>query len=183
MNFLRTLFSFVCGQQHCWILGGQQLPLCQRCTGLYVGATLALILVLLFRPHPAASLYWLHGLFMLFMFPFGFHFVPHGALMRTFTGALFAFGLVYYLALNPLTALHAWKPATRSNILYYLALAINFIAILLWSLRHGGSATAILLSCLAFIGLVALALFAAANLIFLPVTLRALRSPSAPALR
>ncbi|HEV2133345.1 MAG TPA: DUF2085 domain-containing protein [Terracidiphilus sp.] len=183
MNLLRILFSFVCGQQHCWVLGGQQLPLCQRCTGLYVGTTIALALILLFRPRPAASLYWLHGLFMLFMLPFGFHFVSHGALMRTFTGALFAIGLVYYLALNPLTVLHAWKPATRSAILYYLALTINFVAILLWSLRHGGSAAAIVLSCLAFIGLVALTLLTAANLIFLPVTLRALRAPSAPALR
>lgn len=183
MNFLRILFSLVCGQQHCWVLGGQQLPLCQRCTGLYVGTSFALIIVLVFRPRPAAFLYWLHGLFMLFMFPFGFHLVPHDALMRTFTGTLFAFGVVYYFELNLLTALGAWKSATPSRVVFYFTAIAASIALLLWLVRAGGSATAIVLSCLALFGLAALVLLTAANLILLPVTLRSLRSSSLPALR
>jgi uncharacterized membrane protein len=109
MNDLRTLFSYVCGQQHCWVLGGQMLPFCQRCTGLYFGACCAIVLVAVVRPRPNALLYWVHGLFMLFMFPFGFHLVAHSARMRTLTGALFGFGLVYYLALNPFTSCRVWN--------------------------------------------------------------------------
>lgn len=183
MSFLRFLFSFVCGQQHCWVLGGQTLPLCQRCTGLYVGAFCALILVLVFRPRPSTFLYSLHGFFLLFMFPFGFHFVAHGALMRTFTGALFAFGLVYYLALNPFTLVRAWKPADFSADLYYFAILLNSIALVLWSVHAGGSATALILSTLAFLGLAALVLLTAVNFIVLPATLRALRSPSLSSVR
>ena len=183
MNFLRILFSLVCGQQHCWVLGGLTLPLCQRCTGLYVGACCALILVLVFRLRPSAFLYSLHGLFLLVMFPFGFHLVAHGPLMRTFTGALFAFGLVYYLALNPVTLLHAWKAATPIRVLCYFALSAVSIALLLFSVQAGGSAMALVLSTLALFGLAGLALLAAANLLVLPATLRALRASSAPCLR
>lgn len=183
MNLLRILFSFVCGQQHCWVLGGITLPLCQRCTGLYAGAICALLLILLFRPRPGEFLYWLHGFFMLFMFPFGFHLVPHGALMRTFTGALFAFGLVYYLALNPLTALRIWKPERTSHVLFYLVLVAASIALLLWSVRTGGNIIAIALSAIAATGLAALVLLASANLIVLPATVRALRSTSIPSAR
>ncbi|HEX8713028.1 MAG TPA: DUF2085 domain-containing protein [Terracidiphilus sp.] len=176
MNSLRFLFSFVCGQQHCWVLGGFTLPLCQRCTGLYVGASCAFLLVLLFRPRPGAFLYSLHGFFMLFMFPFGFHFVAHGALMRTFTGALFAFGLVYYLALNPLTHFRAWKPESSSRVISYLAAVAVSIVLLLRTVQAGGEVTAIVLSSLAIAGLAVLTLLTAANLVVLPATVRALRA-------
>jgi hypothetical protein len=42
---LSHLFSFVCGQcpEHVWTCGDWTLPCCQRCTGLYVGALLAVV--------------------------------------------------------------------------------------------------------------------------------------------
>jgi hypothetical protein len=139
-----------------------------------------MILVLVFRPQPKALLYWLHGLFMLVMFPFGFHFVPHGGLTRTFTGALFSFGLVYYLSLNPLTSWLAWKSARALRFLAYLALIAACIASLLWSMRSGGAIAAVTLTGLGVIGLAGLLLLTAANLFVLPATLRALRAHPAP---
>jgi len=178
MNFARALFSHFCGQQHSWILGGQTLPFCQRCTGLYVGAFCALILILIFRPRPNAILYWLHGIFMLIMIPFGFHFIAHGGLMRTFTGALFAFGLVYYLALNPFTAWHAWKPGTPRRIPAYLTLLAALPTLLLFTVRSGGSISALILTILGVLGLTILTLLTAINLVILPGSLHALRSRS-----
>jgi len=39
----------------------------------------------------------IHGAFLLFMAPFGFHWVAHGAAMRTITGVLFGFAVVTFL--------------------------------------------------------------------------------------
>lgn len=178
MTHLRFLFSFVCGQQHCWVLGGQALPLCQRCTGLYVGVFCALILVFVFRPRPSAWLYSLHGLFMLIMFPFGFHLVAHGGVMRTFTGALFAFGIVYYLVLNPFTLLHAWSAAGPCRVFSYFSCLGVSIGLLLCAVLAGGNVTALVLSTLAISGLAALVMLTAVNFIVLPATLRALRPHS-----
>ncbi|MDT8070980.1 MAG: DUF2085 domain-containing protein [Terriglobia bacterium] len=178
MNFLRALFSFVCGQQHCWTLGGQTLPFCQRCTGLYVGAFCALILILIFRLRPRPFLYWVHGICMLIMFPFGFHFVAHGGLMRTFTGALFGFGLVYYLALNPMTLWDKWKTNSASRVSAYFLLIATLIALLLFAVRTGGRITAIVLAGLGTVGFIDLSLLTVMNFVVLPATLRALRPHS-----
>jgi uncharacterized membrane protein len=182
MDLLRILFSYVCGQHNCWVLGGVTVPFCQRCTGLYVGAFCALFLIALFRPRPRAFLYWLHGILMLVMFPFGFHLVQHGGLVRTFTGALFAFGLVYYLALNPLSVRIGWKDSRRAWVGAYLALIVGTILLLLVSVTWGGAIVAALLALLGALGLAALVFLALANLLVLPGILRVLlhRSPSTP---
>lgn len=181
MDALRTLFSFVCGQQHNWVLGGVTLPFCQRCTGLYVGAFGAFLLIIVLRPAPRALLYWLHGFFMLFMLPFGFHLLPHGGLMRTFTGTLFAFGLVYYLALNPLSVWIGWNHAPRAQILTYLSLIVTFIASLLICVRWGGAAIAQLLAIFGALGMVALLFLTITNLLVLPRVFRSLLRDSASA--
>lgn len=41
MDVLRDIFSLVCGQGRCFEVGGEALPVCQRCLGLYVGAAIA----------------------------------------------------------------------------------------------------------------------------------------------
>ena len=158
MNLLQTLFSYICGQQHCWVLGGQTLPFCQRCTGLYVGACCAILLVLVFRLRPRAFSYWLHGSFMLFMFPFGFHLIVHGALVRTFTGALFSFGLVYYMALNPVPFWRAWRADSITQTTAYIVLIAAATAALLCSIRLGGALTAFVLTGLGLLGLAGLLL-------------------------
>jgi len=178
MNLLRELFSHICGQQHCWVLGGQALPFCQRCTGLYVGAICALILIVTFRLRPNAFLYWIHGIFLLVMIPYGFHFVPQGASVRTLTGVLFGFGLVYYLALNPLTAWQWWKPDSMSRTMAYFLLAMSVLPLLFMTVRSGGCVSAAILSGLGTLGLASLSLLAAVNFVVLPGTIRALRRQS-----
>lgn len=178
MIFLRELFSHICGQQHCWVLDGQALPFCQRCTGLYAGAFCAFVLILIFRPRPNVFLYWIHGIFMLVMIPFGFHFIAHGGLMRTFTGALFGFGLVYYLALNPFTAWQAWKAATAWRTRAYLLLIAILLPLLLLTVRWGGGLSALFLTGLGVLGFAALCLLTAVNVAVLPGTFRTLRSRS-----
>ena len=174
MDSLRILFSHLCGQQHLWTLDGVTLPFCQRCTGLYVGAFCALVLVAAFRPRPNAFQYWLHGVFMLVMFPFGFHLVEHGGIIRTFTGALFAFGLVYYLALNPISLTSGWKGHSLWRSAAYFTLVIGAIVLLLTSVQRGGAGIAFLFTILGTLGLGVLVLLVAANLIMLPRIFRTL---------
>ena len=96
-------FSWVCGQNpdHTWMPGGLLLPCCQRCLGLYVGAGVAALLHAVLKPQPTARFLQIHGLFLLLMVPFGFHWLPHGELLRAWTGVLFGFGIVTFLWLTP----------------------------------------------------------------------------------
>ncbi|WP_348260884.1 DUF2085 domain-containing protein [Telmatobacter sp. DSM 110680] len=180
MNFLKEVFSYICGQQHNWVLGGVTLPCCQRCTGLYVGACFALIFVVVFRPRPSAFQYWIHGAFMLAMFPFGFHLVEHGGLVRTFTGMLFAMGLVYYLALNPFSAWNVWRDLRTSLMVAYLSLIAAAAVLLLVMVYTGGVITGLFLTALAALGLAVLVLLTLSNLIVLPGILRLLFRRSIP---
>ncbi len=176
MNILRALFSHICGQGHCWVLGSQTLPFCQRCTGLYVGALCGLVLVLLFRPRPRATTYWIHGAFLLLMIPFGFHFIEHGPLMRTLTGALFGFGLVYYLALNPFTSRGRWTAdGPRALVIYLLLMSVS-LALLLVVVSSGGTFAAFAVTGIGVLGLISLCLLTLLNFAVLPGTLRILRS-------
>ena len=90
------LFAAVCGQNpgHTWAPGGMLLPCCQRCTGLYVGAGVAGLLHLWLRPRLSGRFLEIHGAFLIFMVPFGFHWVADGPALRTVTGVLFGFGVV-----------------------------------------------------------------------------------------
>ncbi len=40
MDVLTTIFGHLCGQARCFVIDGVPLPVCQRCTGLYIGALL-----------------------------------------------------------------------------------------------------------------------------------------------
>lgn len=179
MEFLRIFFSYICGQQHTLVLGGITLPFCQRCIGLYVGAFVAIALVSWLRPRPGAFFYWLHGVFMLVMFPFGFHLVDHGALVRTFTGTLFAFGMVYFLMLNLLTRFHGWKPESRLRLALYLILLSVATLSLLVMIRYGQDGVAISLAVIGLLGFAGIATLTAANLMLLPQILRTLLNRSA----
>ena len=99
LDFLHQLFSFVCGQSlaHTWSPGGEVLPCCQRCTGLYVGAFTAALLHLARAPQPTRFWRWLNGSFLLLMIPAGYHWFPQSAAVRAASGILFGFGLVAYL--------------------------------------------------------------------------------------
>jgi uncharacterized membrane protein len=99
LDILTHLFAAVCGQApaHTWAPGGIFLPCCQRCTGLYAGAAVAAFLHWRFRPILSARFLEVHGVFLLLMAPFGFHWVAQGPVLRTVTGMLFGFGVVTFL--------------------------------------------------------------------------------------
>lgn len=101
-ELLRHLFGWVCGQDlaHTWSPGGELLPLCQRCTGVYAGAFIAALFHLARRPPPTPRWLWLNGSFLLFMLPSGFHSIPQNAELRCASGILFGFGLIAFLWLT-----------------------------------------------------------------------------------
>jgi len=179
--FLREIFAHLCGLQHVWTLAGVTLPFCQRCTGLYVGSAFAGISILAFRLRPDRFQYWLHGAFLLLMIPYGFHLVPQGPILRTSTGFLFAFGLVYYLSLNPLTAWNFWKPTTVTRSAAYLLIIFAILSALLVFLHFGNAVVAIALTVIGTAGLVMLGLLILANLAVLPRTLHQISARTHPA--
>lgn len=169
MTALHQFFSHICGQVHVWNVGGAPLPVCQRCTGLYVGAAFAVVLWFLFRPRPSNALLWIHGAALLLMVPFGYHLVPQGPDVRTLTGFVFGFGLVYFLLLLPAARTSdRWR---NRGAVYGLG-AFAGAAALLAAVHFGGTASATVLSWAALSGMVTLALLAAANLLLIPITLR-----------
>lgn len=159
MDSLESLFSIVCGQNpgHTWTPGGELLPVCQRCTGLYAGATLAILLQLVFRPRPTARYLWVHGALLLQMVPQGFHLVPQEPLSRTISGVLFGAGLVAFLLLplRPAAAEATGPGRSSARWGYGLGLALGTLLVLAGS-AAGGSPSALLLRGAALAGLIAL---------------------------
>ena len=137
MSALTELFSYVCGQVNLWAPGGEALPFCQRCTGLYVGGAWAQVVWLAFRPRPTLRVLGMHGLLLVLMVPFGYHLVPQGGEVRTLTGMLFAIGLTYFLALNPALRWRPWESRTGNERAYWAALLLG--APLLLLAVHGES--------------------------------------------
>jgi uncharacterized membrane protein len=154
VEWLREIFSYVCGQQHNWAPGGVNLPFCQRCTGLYVGAVPALLLILGFKPKPTSRMLWLHGICMLVMIPFGYHLLAQTGEERTLTGQLFAFGLIFYLTLLPADRLPKWKALWQSNSQSYLIACVMVLLGLQVDIAWGGLHTNAALSWLGLAGLV-----------------------------
>ena len=172
MDFLHEIFRFVCGQAHVWYVGAEPLPFCQRCTGLYGGFGYALVAILLWRPRPTAACLYIHGGFLLFMLPFGYHLVSQSAVIRTVTGQLFAAGLCYFLVLTPLQA-----PNNRRLFLansewpYFLVIAIG-IPLLLASVHFGGKTIRQFLAWMGFAGLAAASGLWGLNVLLVPTAMR-----------
>jgi uncharacterized membrane protein len=186
-SMLHDAFSLVCGQaaDRTWAPGGEWLPFCQRCMGLYVGAFAALALALVFRIQPGSRRLQFDGFCLLQMVPLGFHWVELGAGVRTLSGWFFAFGLVDFLWLLPAGRFgfgQAGASAWRSG-LQTLLFAAGLIGVLI-AVLDGGVAAARALAWLGFAGLIGLALLVLGNLILLPVAawrrLRPVRRAPAP---
>ncbi|MHC4548020.1 MAG: DUF2085 domain-containing protein [Planctomycetota bacterium] len=168
-GFLEEIFSHVCGRApgHVWDPGGAGLPFCQRCTGLYVGAAVAVGLHLLLRPRPDTRFLRVHGLFLLQMGVFGFHLVPQGPFVRTLSGQLFGFGVVAFLWL--LGGPEGRRPGHRA---YAVTLVASLVA-LPAAARWGGAIAHAVLGALGAAGLAALALLAVAHALALLLHARA----------
>ena len=166
---LHDAFFLVCGQaaDRTWAPGGEWLPFCQRCTGLYVGALAALALALVFRVQPGPGRLWFGGLCLLQMVPLGFHWVAQGAVVRTLSGWFFAFGLVDFLWLLPAARCCFVKgPSARRSGLQALLFAAGSIGVLIVVL-YGGVVAARVLAWLGFAGWIGLALLVPGNVILL----------------
>jgi uncharacterized membrane protein len=160
------IFAQLCGREHLWILAGSPLPLCQRCTGLYVGGALAVLALALFRPRPTPLVLWIHGLLLLVMVPFGYGWIAQGAALRTLTGQLFGLGAVYYLGLAVASPLRLWSrpPHPRA----YALASLGGIVALQAAVRLGGAVTRVAIVWAALAGLACYALLVLANLAALP---------------
>ena len=157
-SFFSQVFSWVCGQElaHTWAPGGEFLPLCQRCMGLYAGAALGFILLLSFRPRIDARYRWIHSALVLAMIPFGYHLVPHGAFVRTLSGQWFGFGVAGLLW--PLAARGcALDEARSSGFRSYGIWALASVLVLPAFACYGGKIAGLLLQWVAFLGLAVLA--------------------------
>lgn len=163
MNWMDGIFSLVCGQFHCWSPGGVSMPVCERCLGLYVGGLWGLALVVCLRASPTRVMLWLHGMAMLVMLPFGYHFVPQGPIVRTATGFLFGVGMVYYLALTPAEVLHLERLTKARPSLPYAFVAFMPLPLILLAANYGSVLAGLLLALLAVAGLAVTSLLVLTN--------------------
>lgn len=172
LELLTQLFAALCGQNtdHTWAPGGLLLPVCQRCTGLYAGAAVAALLHIWARPRLTPRRLELHGVFLLLMVPFGFHWLPQGPLLRGMTGVLFGFGVATFLWL-PLrrsviaetTCFESRSFLTSRWLLYVAALLVTLCSVP-WLGASGGKIAAFLLVALTCAGAMTLAALVVAAL-------------------
>jgi len=146
-----------------WSPGGVPLPFCQRCTGFYAGAAVALVLHLALRIRPGNRFLLVHGSFLLLMIPLGYHWVPQGALIRALSGVLFGAGVVSFLWLFPGPLAGADREPGRTESLAYASGIIGALVLIPLLAAWGGAGAWYALVCLATLGLAGLVALAAAN--------------------
>lgn len=171
MKLLPHIFNLVCGQVHRWTVGGQSLPFCERCTGLYVGGVISLIAIVLFRPRPTRFWLWCHGTCLLLMIPFGYHLIPQNPPLRTVTGEIFSVGMTYFLLLTPLGFLNHHVGVIQRPAWPYVATIVAGIPLLLTLIQFGGATASIVLSWIGFLGLTLYAALCLANLVVIPAAI------------
>jgi uncharacterized membrane protein len=164
MNWLASIFSFVCGQLHCWAPGGVAMPVCERCLGLYVGALWSTVLVVIVRGSPTRAMLWMHGMAMLVMLPFGYHLVPHGPVVRTVSGFLFGVGMAYYLSLVLAEIFQLERFVRDRSAIAYAVAALLPLPFILLAAKNGSALVGPRLALLAAAGLAVTASLALANL-------------------
>jgi uncharacterized membrane protein len=162
---LSAVFALICGREptHMWAPGGMLLPFCQRCTGLYAGAAVALLLHLWLRIRAGDRFLQVHGGFLLLMIPFGYHWLPQDALVRGVSGALYGAGIVSFLWLLPGPRFVATRLMNRRRVLVYTAGIVVALAGVPASAMWGDQLAWFALAGLATCGLAGLAMLAAAN--------------------
>jgi uncharacterized membrane protein len=174
---LHDIFSLVCSQQHNWVLGGDTLPFCQRCTGLYVGALSALSVFLLVRPKPTTRMHWVHGVLLLVTVPFGYHLLTQTGEIRMLTGQLFAIGLVYYLMLLPEDYWPKWRESLARGVPGYFMMSLTTVLVLQAAVIWGRTRTNVILSWLGLGGLLIYLTLVTVNLLLLAISARNSLSP------
>ncbi len=168
-QLLWQAFSLFCGQnpEHTWAPGQAPLPFCQRCTGLYVGSMVCLLLHWVLRPRHGRRFVALHCLFLLTAAPFGFHLIQHGPVLRTMTGVLCGFGIGTFLWLVPAAGWGVAEAPIRNSAeaLYVLGLCATLLLLPL-AANLGGAVIGCVLQWLAAAGAVFLGGLVIANVAF-----------------
>jgi uncharacterized membrane protein len=164
-DWLDAAFGLLCGREpsHMWSPGGVPLPFCQRCTGFYAGAAVALVLHLALRIRPGNRFLVVHGGFLLLMIPLGYHWVPQNALVRALSGVLFGAGVVSFLWLFPGPRAGADREPGPTESMIYATGIIGALALVPASAAWGGRGAWYALAGLAMLGLAGLAALVAAN--------------------
>ena len=162
---LSLVYHAICAQDplHTWSPGGTALPLCQRCTGFYAGAAIALLMQVTLRFAPGPRFLTVHGLFLLAMIPLGYHWVPQDAVVRAVSGVLFGAGVVSFLWLRPGPRLFDLRDPAGRVLLVYAAVVTGTVLGIQAVAVSGGRLGWYVLAVLGTAGIAGLAVLAAAN--------------------
>ena len=103
MNVLSYIFSFLCNQDasRSFDITGHLLPVCQRCTGIYMGMGISFIYLLLGRHYrrglPPRSIAYVNIACLLAMPIFGFHLLDPSPAWRLWSGLIYGNALASLL--------------------------------------------------------------------------------------
>ena len=141
MNIIIYIFSFLCSQDaaRCFVIDGQALPFCQRCTGVYIGLGIGFVYLLLSGYYkkglPPRSILYINIISLLIMPIFGFHLFDPGAAWRLWSGLIFGNAIVFLLFPAALIICNEGKVFDHNpkvSILYFVLLFIFLSTIPLW---------------------------------------------------
>lgn len=133
MNFMTGIFSFLCSQDasRSFLVADRLLPMCQRCTGLYMGMGLSFIYLLLNpqyrKDFPPRSIVYVNIACLLAMPVFGYHFLDPGPAWRLWSGLVYGNAIV--LLLVPAASIicirdrRASEPSGSSTVSFWLFFA------------------------------------------------------------
>jgi hypothetical protein len=130
--------------------------------GVYVGASLQVVLLPLMRFRPTRILCGLHACFLLQMAVLGGHLLPHPAAVRTLSGQLFIAGAFYFLW-NNFRSQWTFLQGDRSPRPYLLGV-LAVVLLLALVVRSPFPLAAPVIELLALLGLCAIVLAAALTL-------------------
>lgn len=102
-GWLTDVFAHLCGQGRCFVIDGEPLPVCQRCLGLYAGASVAAVWLaapgaLRVGP-PGRPVVLLHSLMLLVAMAGGLHWIDAGPRWRLLCGLWTGHVAVLWLAM------------------------------------------------------------------------------------
>ena len=133
MNMLSTLFSFLCHQNpaRSFEIAGLLLPLCQRCTGVYMGIGISFIWLLANRYYdkalPPRSVIYVNISSLIIMVIFGFHILDPGPQWRLWSGLIFGNAVALLILPGSSLICNEGKAVTNYTRLSTLSFFLMFI--------------------------------------------------------
>ncbi len=141
MKALSTIFSFLCSQDVSRSFGieGLLLPLCQRCTGVYVGMGISFVWLLANRYYkkglPPRSVIYVNIASLAIMPIFGFHLLDPGPGWRLWSSLIFGNAVTFLILPGSSLICNEGKAAkgyTRLSTLSFFVVFIFLNTISLW---------------------------------------------------